>query len=110
MEPDELSAELHEAAELLQVRGQGHPREVDLQKLGVPLPIARRVEDGVDVVEDVLRPEGRLTVSPPVGDEFEAELLLHLGDELGAEVRDAAVFSRRPVGAGEGFLAGGIFG
>ena len=62
----------------------------------------------VDVGEYVLWAEGRFQIALAVGDEFEAELFCEVGDEIGVEVRDAPVFSRRPVGANEGLLAGGF--
>ena len=46
------------------------------------------MEDGVDVVEDVLRAEGGGQVAVAVGDELEAEAGGEGGDEIGIEVGD----------------------
>jgi len=39
--------------------GHGHAGKVDLQELSIALAVGGGVEDGVDVVEDVLRAERR---------------------------------------------------
>jgi len=39
--------------------GHGHAGEVDLQELSIALAVGGGVEDGVDVVEDILRAECR---------------------------------------------------
>jgi len=50
------------------------------------------VEDGVDIVEDVLRAECRGQVAMAVRDEFQAEAGGEGGHEIGIEVRDAAIW------------------
>ena len=82
-----------ELSEELRAGGHGHSWEVDLQELGIALAVGGGVEDGVDVVEDVLRAEGGGQVAVAVGDEFEAEAGGEGGDEIGVEVGDAAIFN-----------------
>ena len=53
------------------------------------------MEDGVDVVEDVLRAECAGEVAVAVGDEFEAEAGGEGGDEIGVEVGDATMNNSR---------------
>ena len=57
MEADELAAEDGEAPEEIGVAGEGHAGEVDFEEFGVAGAVGRRMEDGVDVVEDVFGAE-----------------------------------------------------
>ena len=54
------------------------------------------MEDGVDVVEDILRAECRGQVAVAVGYEFQAEAGGEGGDEIGIEVGDTAILARIP--------------
>jgi hypothetical protein len=72
-----------ELAKEFQARGHRHTGEVDLQELGIALAVGGRVEDGLDVVEDVLRAEGGGQVAVAVGDEREAEAGCEGRNEIG---------------------------
>jgi hypothetical protein len=73
MKRHQLLAQDAELAEEVRAGGHGHPWEVDLQELSVALAVGWGVEDGIDIVEDVLRAECRGEVAVAVGDEREAE-------------------------------------
>ena len=62
-----------ELAEKFLAGGQGNSGKVDLQKFGVALPVCGRVENSIDVVEYVLRAEGRDKVAVAIRHELEAE-------------------------------------
>ena len=95
MQRHEFLAQDAQLAEEFQVGGQRHAGEVDLQELCVALAVGGRVEDGVDVIEDVLRAEGGGQVAVAVGDEREAEAGSEGRDEIMAEVGDAMSFCCR---------------
>jgi len=59
--------------EEVEAGSQGNPGKVDLQELNVALAVGRRMEDGIDIVENVIRPEGSREVTATVGDELEIE-------------------------------------
>jgi hypothetical protein len=90
---------LTQEAELLEefpVGGQGNPGEVDLQELGIAQTVGGRVEDGIDVVENVLRAEGGGQVAVAVGDERETEAGSEGGDEIMIDIGGATIFAGRP--------------
>ena len=55
------------------IGGQGQTGKVDLEELGVTVPISRRMENGVQVVKDILRSEGLKPVPLPLGNKGQAE-------------------------------------
>ena len=71
-----------ELAEEILVGCQGNSGKVDLQKISVALPVCRRVEDGVDIVEDVLWTEGGDKVAMAIRYELEARWFSRSNDEI----------------------------
>ena len=92
----QLLAQDAQLPEQLRAGGHGHAGKVDLQELGVALAVGGGVEEGVDVVENILRAERRGQVAVAVGDEFQAEAGGEGGDEIGIEVGDTAILARIP--------------
>ncbi len=86
MQRDEPVAQGAERAEELGVAGERDAREVALEEVGVALAIAGRVEDGVEVAEDIFGAEGGRAVAPAIGDPRQPQPLGHVADERGREV------------------------
>ena len=75
MQGYQLSAFCRQRLEKLFIRGERQAREVYLEELGVAGAVGGRVEDGIGIVEDVLRAEGLLKVSLAVFNKFQPQLL-----------------------------------
>ncbi|KAF5413669.1 MAG: hypothetical protein C5S38_05850 [Candidatus Methanophagaceae archaeon] len=54
MQFHQFLAKLTQVLELLQVRRQRNPREIYLQKFLVAFAVCRRINNGVDVIENLL--------------------------------------------------------
>ena len=82
---DELAAQRAQLPEERHAGRKRQAREVDSEELGVALAVEGAVEDGVDVVEDVL---GREAVGLASGfrDEAQTELRLAVAQEGGRQV------------------------
>jgi hypothetical protein len=75
------------------IRGERQAWEVYLEELGVAGAVGGGVEDGVGVVEDVLRAEGLLKVSPAVFNKCQPQLVRDSLDELRVQVGAAIATS-----------------
>ncbi len=91
VEADELIAQGAERPEEVGVAGERQPGEVGLEELGVALAVFGRVEDGVQVVEDIFGAEGSL-VAPAlaIGYPRQPQPRAEIADERGGEVGTAA--------------------
>lgn len=63
MQPNQFIAQRTQRPEQISVGGERQAWEVDLEKLGVALAVARRVEDSVQIAEHILWPKGLLPIS-----------------------------------------------
>ena len=103
MQANKLRPALAKAAEQHRVPRQRQAREIQLEELRVALPVARRVENGIGVIENVFRPEGLLQIAAPVGNELKTERLRELLHKLRRQVRAPAVLMRNQFALRFGF-------
>ncbi len=89
MQADQARAGEDESGEQRTVSRQRNAWEVGLHEVSVAAAVFRAVQHGVEVVEDVLRPERRFEIARPFGNEFEADGGSNYRDELRGEIRFA---------------------
>jgi hypothetical protein len=85
-----------ELAEEVLAGGQRYAGKVDLQEFCIALPVCGRVENCIDVVEDVLRTEGRDKVAMAIRHELEAEATFEIFDEFEVKIWNATFFVGGP--------------
>ena len=94
MEIDEPRTFGNKCSEQFPITGEWQVGKVYLEKRSVARAVCWAVEDGVGVVENILRSPGLLEIALPIWYKLEAHHSGHVSNESTAQVRASAVYSR----------------